>query len=356
MSEQPLLEQGIRPGRNCPMHYRYSASVFHRSPVLEADILYVIGGLYGNVEALNAVLAMKRLEERRGAGVTLFFNGDFNWFNVNLDDFKIINDTVLEHAAIQGNVEAELGESGHGVGCGCAYPTSTSDEVVEHSNRIMDRLRATAGHFQGLTDRLSVLPMHATVTVGDKRIGIVHGDPVSLAGWAFAVENLTPPAECKASDGDASVRLAGYLREAQVDAFCSTHTCLPVMRVLRIDDDRETVIANNGAAGMPNFQSTRYGLLTRISTRHGTPPRDSLYGVTVGNLRIDAVPIYYDHDAWLRRFTRNWGPQSPAYLSYFRRLTTGPEHVIEQAILGGVKRTFCLSTLLQDAANSGAKR
>jgi len=61
-------------------------------------------------------------------------------------------------------------------------------------------------------------------------------------------------------------------------------------------------------------------------------PGDSLYGIEVGGLRFDAVPIRYDHATWLRRFETNWPPGSPAHQSYFRRLTAGPDFDIVQAM------------------------
>ncbi|HTD90985.1 MAG TPA: hypothetical protein VK663_10005, partial [Burkholderiales bacterium] len=67
----------MQPGRSCPLHYRYSPKDFARAPDFNADTLYVIGGLYGNVPALQAALALAAQEP---APVTLAFNGDFNWF------------------------------------------------------------------------------------------------------------------------------------------------------------------------------------------------------------------------------------------------------------------------------------
>ena len=69
-----------RPGRTCPTAYRYSPRVFDRAPEIEADTLYVAGGLYGNVEALAAIAA---LAAREPGPVTLVFNGDFHWFDVD---------------------------------------------------------------------------------------------------------------------------------------------------------------------------------------------------------------------------------------------------------------------------------
>ena len=55
----------------CPADYGYSAAVLRRSPELTAETIYVVGGLYGNPEALEAVLALQAQEARRGAPVTL---------------------------------------------------------------------------------------------------------------------------------------------------------------------------------------------------------------------------------------------------------------------------------------------
>lgn len=140
------------PGRTCPLSYRYAPSVFRQPPTLETETLYVIGGLYGNVEALEVVLAMQRAEARRGQAVTLFFNGDFNWFNVDAASFEKVNDTVLAHAAIQGNVEAELAAEVSDAGCGCGYFTWVGDGVVT---------RSTIASWCGCVTRLPILrPLH----------------------------------------------------------------------------------------------------------------------------------------------------------------------------------------------------
>ena len=45
------------PGRSCPLHYRYRPADFAAAPALACDTLYVVGGLYGNTDALAQVLA-----------------------------------------------------------------------------------------------------------------------------------------------------------------------------------------------------------------------------------------------------------------------------------------------------------
>ncbi|HXN15851.1 MAG TPA: hypothetical protein VN878_05710, partial [Usitatibacter sp.] len=119
------------PGRNCPVNYRYAPRVFRREPEIVADTLYVVGGLYGNVEALDAVLAMARSEP---GPVTLAFNGDFHWFDVAKTDFARIEAQSAPHARLRGNVETEIAGEDSGAGCGCAYPCDVSDAEVAHSN------------------------------------------------------------------------------------------------------------------------------------------------------------------------------------------------------------------------------
>jgi hypothetical protein len=320
-----------RPGRNCPLAYRYSPAVFNCEPAFEAETLYVVGGLYGNVEALKAVLDMQRFEQEQGREVKLFFNGDFNWFDIDAESFDDINRAVLDHAAIQGNVEAEIAAPHPGAGCGCAYPHEVPDAVVLRSNMILRRLAARAASRPDLLRRLAALPMQATVAVGGQRIGIVHGDAHSLSGWDFAAERLRPghsPGSAQA--GELEAGLAKVFRQANVLAFCSSHTCEPAALDIELACGRR-LIMNNGAAGMPNFQQTTYGLLTRISA-HPQPHPDSLYSFCLNGVCFDALPIRYDAAAWTRRFLHNWPEGSAAHTSYFKRITQGPEFDIRQAL------------------------
>jgi len=341
-----------QPGRSCPLHYRYRPDVFAAAaPMLRAETLYVIGGLYGNVESLSRILAMKDEEEQAtGAPVQLLFNGDFNWFDCDAASFRQINEAVLDHAALTGNVEAELGSESDANGCGCGYPDYVEQAVVDRSNAIMQRLRQCAGEFPDLQRRLAALPMHCTVEVGARRIGIVHGDAESLAGWNFAYEAMPAlPGEAHVAQTGYRApveRIAGYFRQARVSAFASTHTCLPFVQDFEVDGERRLVI-NNGAAGMPNFTATSYGLLTRISARREVPA-GSLYGTSLpsprpsprpspangrgSEVRFDALPIRLDQARWIERFSANWPAGSPGRVAYFKRITEGPDFEIQRAV------------------------
>jgi hypothetical protein len=302
-----------KPGRSCPRHYRYSPAVFARPADLTAQALYIVGGLYGNPFALEAVLAMARRE-----GATLVFNGDFNWFNVDPAEFESVNEIVLQHVALRGNVETEIAGEDSGAGCGCAYPEWVGDAEVERSNEILRRLRETASAYPELRERLGVLPMHLVAEIGGLRIGIAHGDAESLAGWQFSQEALRERPE----------RARALIAGAGIDVFACTHTCLPVMQEF-VAPRGPALIVNNGAAGMPNFRDTRFGLATRIA---GAPSTQALYGTRLGAMVVEAVPVRYDHEGWMTRFDCVWSAGSPASLSYRKRIASGPGYEVEQAV------------------------
>ncbi|MGB8300988.1 MAG: hypothetical protein WCE67_08080 [Azonexus sp.] len=304
-------------GRSCPLDYRHGAEALAGLPAGAAETRYVVGGLYGNLPALEAIETMAGGEP---GPVTIVFNGDFNWFNVDDAGFAEINRRVLTHQATLGNVEAELGAASDAAGCGCAYPEHVAGAVVERSNRIHARLKATAARHPALLEQLAALPMMARFIVGECRIGIVHGDADSLAGWRLVVAAMDDP------DNAGWVREA--FRRADVDVFASSHTCLPALRTFR-GGERTGLVINNGAAGMPNFSGRRAGLLTRISLT--SPDDTALYGATLRGVHIHAVPVAYDAAAWERQFLANWPPCSPAWLSYYQRIAHGTAHDLRHA-------------------------
>jgi len=295
-------------GRACPMRYRYGAAAIARVPLKSVETLYVIGGLYGNLPALDAIEAMCAREQQP---VTLCFNGDFNWFNVDDVGFRAINERVLRHDAILGNVEAELQAAADAVGCGCAYPDEVDSGIVERSNRIHARLKQTGAQHPDLLAGLDRLPMFARYAVGSVRVGVVHGDADTLAGWRFDT-SLT-------QDITNDAWLQQAFAQAEVDVFASTHTCLPVLR-----DYATHAVINNGSAGMPNYSGTHYGLLTRISTQ--SAPGETIGGVRIRDVHIDALPIHFDMPHWLQMFDSNWPKDSDAWISYIERIRKGPHH------------------------------
>lgn len=308
-----------QPGRSCPLRYRYGADALALARPRRAHTLYVVGGLYGNVPALDAV---ERMAADEPEPASLCFNGDFNWFDVSDEEFAEVNRRVLAHDATLGNVEAELASPDEGAGCGCAYPESVDAATVERSNLIHARLKATAGRHPALLARIAQLPMFARYEVGECRVGVVHGDAESLAGWRFDVQAL----------GDA--QSANWLRSAflaaDVDVFASSHTCLPALRRFGVAPGRDGWVSNNGAAGMSNLRGDPAGLCTRISVTRS--PHPVLHEVRAGGAHVALLPIRFDAGRWQARFLAQWPAGSPAWTSYFERITRGPAFEREQAL------------------------
>ncbi|MDZ7652580.1 MAG: hypothetical protein U5L03_08560 [Burkholderiaceae bacterium] len=315
------------PGRTCPPHYGYSPRVFARAADLQADTLYVIGGLYGNVAALDAIEHMAAHE--RGPA-QLVFNGDFHWFDAEPALFAEVQQRVLAHRALRGNVETEIAADDTEAGCGCAYPEFVPDADVARSNAILARLRAVAaGLAPDPRSALATLPMHAVAQVGALRIGLVHGDAWSLAGWRFAHDAL----HAAHHDAAQQLPLARAFELGAVDGFACSHTCAPALACIGTPGGERFVI-NNGAAGMANFAGSTSGVITRIATRAlpaSLQPR-RLYGLHERGVWIDALAVPFDAAAWLARFDAIWPAGTDAALSYRTRLARGPVFTVDAAL------------------------
>jgi hypothetical protein len=300
----------------CPVDYVYSPSVLDRTPEIVADAIYVAGGLYGNLAALETI---HRLAEAEATTPTIVFNGDFHWFDAEPEWCAAIEHGVAGHPALRGNIETEIARLDDvGAGCGCAYPPDVGEDTVRRSNDIQNALSDVVP--AGTRARLGGLPMHLVAQIGPLRIGIVHGDAASLAGWRFAHDALDLP--------NSRAWLAEVRAASRIDLFASTHTCLAALRDFALPAERLTVI-NNGSAGMANFSASTYGVMTRIAT---TPsPHRPLYGLVRDGVHIDAIPVLFNLPAFVRRFLARWPEGSPAHASYFRRITSGPEYAVTTA-------------------------
>jgi len=169
--------------------------------------------------------------------------------------------------------------------------------------------------------RLAVLPMHLVAEVGSLRIGIAHGDAESLAGWQFSQRRC-------ASVPNVRRRCSrGRHRRIRVHAYV-----LPVMQ----DSPRRAERAHRQQRGGRNAEFPR----------HAFRPRDPHRGhaFDAGALRraaratvVEAVPVRYDHDAWMARFDCIWPAGSPASLSYRKRIAAGPGYEMEQAVRTGAR-------------------
>ncbi|MEX0603284.1 MAG: hypothetical protein WD623_04050 [Marinobacter sp.] len=301
-------------GRSCPIHYRYTPESLCQAPeTLTEDVLYVIGGLYGNTLALDEIEAMAAAEEAEGRRVKLLFNGDFNWFNASDELFSEVNQRVLRHDAMLGNVEYELAHPSNGAGCGCAYPEFVASDVVSRSNRIMARLQAVADRHSDIQAQLAGLARFRCMIFGGLKVLILHGDPESLAGWGLSYESFAQ------GNND---QLAAWFRATGADIMLCTHTCLPLIWQ-GVVDGRPRQVLNNGSAGMGNLMSDSRGLIARLSTTK--PFNAPVAGIITGRTQLSLMPVRFDQQAWRAQFDALWPAGSDAELSYRARIVSGTD-------------------------------
>ena len=326
----------VRPGRRCPPDYGYAPRMFARAAELHADILYVAGGLYGNLPAL---LEIERMAAHETGSAMIVFNGDQHWFDAEPASCMAVERAVRRHIALRGNVETEAAADDRPTAAAAPIPRAcqmtTSSDRTRSCSGCARRCAQPRRCCPACARQLAALPMHRVAQVGDARIGIVHGDAWALAGWRFAHDAL------HAADANT---LQGVFEQAAVDVFASSHTCLPALRLLDTAAG-ERVVINNGAAGMPNFRGERAGLVTRIAVE---PVPAALagarrYGTEAAGVYIDALAVRYDVAAWDAQFTRLWPDGSAADLSYRRRIIDGPQFTVDDA-LGRSVRASCLAS------------
>jgi hypothetical protein len=265
--------------------------------------------------------------------------GDFHWFDVAPEEFRVIARGVEEFEAVAGNVERELAGDDSKAGCGCAYPAYVADAVVERSNAIIGQLQETARIFSAHGTWMSSLPAFRAVRVAAERVLIVHGDTRSLAGWSFAAEVMPEAPQAlrlRSNIERADITRAEWItqefRRVGARVIACSHTCLPFARRVR-SPKLDALLINNGAAGMPNFRGNRCGIITRIAADRAIP-EGSLYGRQVGALRCDALALEYDHARWWACFRRQWPQGSPADLNYAQRMLRGPDCDLAWASVG----------------------
>jgi hypothetical protein len=296
-------------GRFCPPHYFYGPEELAKTNEKYTDEIIVAGGIYGNVEALNALKSFNLPSKN------VVLGGDFNWFNISPDLFEEVNLKAMEFTTILGNVETELVSPTDNVGCGCAYPESVPEIEVSNSNEIMTALQSTSKKFTKILEKLKQRPKYARFKIGSLRVLIVHGDTKSLSGWSFSRESL--------NHGREDAYYADLLTRSNADVIACSHTCLPASKLVKHSENTKLII-NNGAAGMPNFKGELFGLATRFGAKPSNQYK-TIWSTQIDDVFIDLIKIEYDQSRFMDQFTRTWAPGSAAHTSYFGRLTSGTQ-------------------------------
>lgn len=322
------------PGRFCPTDYSIDSRTWQQDAQIKCDVLYVVGGLYGNPFALAALNKLASAENPNKKTVVIF-NGDAHWFDKTAENFEIIENGIngtspksaknATYIPLVGNVEAELRRVNTiGAGCGCAYPPCVSDESVARSNAIHEMMFEALLERPELKERLVNRAATAKVSVAGINVGITHGDEKLIGGWECSREEMRTKARQE--------ELNNFLITNNIDVFATTHTCATA--AIRLQNG---YVINNGAAGLPNFKGNNYGLCVRVSCANNPSPStlasQVIFDTRIKDAVVQAVSLPWNTDEYLNWFDALWEAGSPAEISYRGRIKSGTGDVLSDAIL-----------------------
>lgn len=301
----------MEKGRNCSLEYILKKDWTKKIKKLKAEVVYIVGGLYGNRYALEIINKMARDENAK-----IVFNGDMHWFDIEKEDFLKVEELSKGSIKLLGNVEFELLNNTSSLGCGCNYPQDVSDGVVERSNIIHNMMKE---NIKG-DDILNDIKERSKTLVLDflgKKIAITHGDEKSMSGWECSIDNLKLESRKKELDS--------WFGENNIDILATTHTCLPV-----VYDNGRSIVINNGAAGMANIKGQTFGLFTRIAK---SSHKKAIYSEYRNGLYVELVKVDFDIEKFKLWFGKIWSDDSPASISYKNRIINGTSLAIEDIIV-----------------------
>ena len=285
-------------------------SVLDRPAEIAADMLYVVGGLYGNLAALDAI---ERLAQRASARPSPSCSTATSTGSTRNPPGSPRSIAASASVAIRGNVETEIARATTSAPAAAAPIRNTSTTIpCRARTRSSTMLRAArAGDARSLAGCRCI----SSRAVGDLRVGIVHGD-------AAGARRLALRARCARRSGATPDGSTDVRRASGIDVFASTHTCLAALRDFDLPGGRLTVI-NNGAAGMPNFRGTTFGADLAHRDR-ALAPCAALRRSRATACSSTRSPSPTTRQPSATRFLARWPEGSPAHASYFRRIVEGP--------------------------------
>jgi hypothetical protein len=226
----------------------------------------VCGGVYSNHYALAALLEDAH---RRGAEA-IYCLGDLGGFGPRPETVR----PLLEEGGVRtllGNYEESLAAGREDCNCGYTDPRDNHFAALSY--------RYTAAHCSPVFRAwMGSLPRRRRLLLGDRELLLVHGSSRRINEFLFASTSPTPFLEAE-------------LDREVADGILCTHTGLPWHR--RLPSGRDVV--NVGVLGRPaNDGSTavRYALLEA---------RD-------GALRVELIPLAYDHTSLAEEMRREGLP------------------------------------------------
>lgn len=304
----------IIKGRNCSLDYFLDRNWTEKSNKLFRDAIYVVGGLYGNYEALKTIKKIIKEDNER----FLAFNGDVHWFDININDFLKIEVTLEMQGCrlMMGNVEYELLSKDDTFGCGCNYSELVEDDFVMHSNIIHSIMKKNLMG-QDILEKIKLRPRAKVYNLFDKKIAITHGDEKNMAGWKCSRDDL--------SYKKRQEELFNWMNDNNIDILATSHTCLPAL--LRINNK---IIINNGAAGMANVKGESFGLISRIGNK---PHSQAIISEKIDDVYVELVKVDFSLLDFLEWFDKVWPKGTAANVSYRSRITNGTDLEVDDILI-----------------------
>ncbi len=234
---------------------------------LRFDRVAAFGGVYSNHLALEAAI-----EDAKARGAeALFCLGDLGAFGPSPDKVFPILRRERVHV-VRGNYDDSIARGLED--CQCGYTNARDNHYARISYQYTFRNTSAANR-----DWLGTLPPEIRFELGDLRVLACHGSPRRMN--EFLWESTTPPHF-----------LAKLASDADCDVILGTHTGIHWTRQFAPDG----WYVNVGALGRPaNDGRTEvwYSMLSAEGNR----------------LRVEYIPVHYDHDALANEMTQERIPE-----------------------------------------------
>lgn len=194
-----------------------------------ADPLLIFGGIYGNLEAFDALVA--KAAELGVAPEHMIHTGDVAAYCA--DTFACADKLqALGCPAIKGNVEEQLAESADD--CACGFDEGSECDLLAMRWYAMANAQTTPD----LRRWMAALPDHLSFSMQGRRFVVVHGSPRLINEFMF----------CSLDDA----RFTEQLDQVNADCIIAGHTGLPFTK--RIGP---RLWHNSGALGLPANDATQ---------------------------------------------------------------------------------------------------
>lgn len=234
-----------------------------------AEPLLVFGGVYGNLEAFDALTA--RAEALGIPPARMIHTGDVAAYCADTHTCAAKLKALGAHA-IKGNVEDQLAEDA--ADCACGFDEGSECDVMAMRWYALANAQTTPE----LRRWMAAMPDHLTFTMAGRRFLVVHGSPRQTNEYIFASQ----------SDADLSSRIP-----AGIDCVIGGHSGLPFTRATGA-----RLWHNSGALGMPANDGTSRVWYALVAPHDGgiaftCHALDYDYGTAAAKMRDAGLPEGY---------------------------------------------------------------